>query len=165
MATTDVLITIDARTILARYGKNTSSTSPTPISRDLIHLDVQQSQAISAPGSIDLAIAASPGDDIRWRETTLSMNYEYSGILYDFVIQSGAELISRPQPFTFSRAEPLPNPNDPLNPTTQQVKSYVWQSTVLATGSVTYTFRFMILDNKGAKQGFYTWDPSIIIKD
>jgi nematocidal protein AidA len=127
----DVLITIDAKAIVDKYGRNTHSNSLAGVDRSLIHLDAKQSQVVSAPGSIDLAVAARPGDTIRWRETTLSMNTEYTGILYGFTPQAGGDLISTPQPRNFTINEPLPNMRDPLNPTMQQVKTYVWQSDIL----------------------------------
>jgi hypothetical protein len=161
----DVLITIDAKTIVDKYGKNSNSNSPTGIDRALIHLDARQSQVVSAPGTVDLAVAASPGDTIRWRETTLSMNTDYTGILYGFTLQSGGQLISPPRPLLFPLSEPLPNMQDPLNPTMQKIQSYVWQSDIMSPGRVTYTFRFMILNQKGVKLGYYTWDPVIVIQD
>lgn len=161
----NVLIAVDAETILERFGKNTDPNRPTAITNsNLIYMTTRQNQLGSSPGS-ELTINASPGDVIRWRETTLSENSEYTGILYRFNALSGGDLISQPQPLLMTRSEPLPNAKDPLNPTTQNIKSYFWNCTVLETGSVTYNFSFMILNAKGEKQGYYYWDPFIHIKD
>ena len=162
----DVLIAIDAETIIKRFGKNTDPNRPTFVndSSKLIYMTTRQDHIIGSPGS-ELTIKASPDDIIRWRETTMSLNSKYTGILYKFDATSGSDLIDTPEPKSVVISEPLPNNHDPLNPTTQKINSFYWQCTVLETGSVTYHFSFMILDRSGAKQGYYYWDPYINIQD
>ncbi|MFD8530506.1 inclusion body family protein [Streptosporangium canum] len=162
----NVLIAIDAETILGKYGKNTDPNSPAsiPDSSSLIYMTTRQNQLGSTPGS-ELTINASPMDIIRWRETTLSLNSEYTSVLYRFNALSGQGLISTPVPRSVVLNEPQPSSQDPLNPTTQKINSYYWESEVLDTGTVTYNFSFMILNHKGEKQGYYYWDPYINIQD
>ncbi|MEW1847670.1 inclusion body family protein [Nonomuraea angiospora] len=161
----NVLIAIDAETILERFGKNTDPDRPTsiPDSSNLIYMTTRQNQLGSTPGS-ELTVNASPMDIIRWRETTLSLNSEYTGILYRFNTLAGKDLISAPAPRSVVLSEPQPNGQDPLNPTTQKISSYYWECEVLDTGTVTYNFSFMILNRKGEKQGYYCWDPFINIQ-
>ncbi|MER6002857.1 inclusion body family protein [Nonomuraea angiospora] len=161
----NVLIAIDAETILGRFGKNTDPNGPTsiPDSSNLIYMTTRQNQLGGAPGS-ELTINAAPMDIIRWRETTLSLNSEYTGILYRFNTLAGQDLISTPVPRSVMLSEPQPNSQDPLNPTTQKINSYYWECEVLDTGTVTYNFSFMILNHKGEKQGYYCWDPFINIQ-
>ncbi|MEU4766467.1 inclusion body family protein [Actinosynnema sp. NPDC023794] len=162
----NVLIVIDAETIIERYGKNSDPDRPTliPDSSSLIYMTTRQDHIIGSPGS-ELTVKASPDDIIRWRETTLSLNSRYTSVLYKFDASSGANLIDTPEAKSVVVSEPLPNSHDPLHPTTQKINSFYWQCTVLETGSVTYHFSFMILDHTGAKQGYYYWDPFISIQD
>jgi hypothetical protein len=161
----DVLIAIDAETIIKNYGKNTDPDSPTKISDSdkLIYMTTRQDHIIGSPGS-ELTIKASPNDIIRWRETTASLNSEYATLLYKFKATAGSDLIDTPQPEATTVAEPVVN-GDPLNPTIQDVNTFYWQCTVKKRGSVTYHFSFMILDHLGEKQGYYYWDPFINIQN
>ena len=58
-----------------------------------------------------------------------------------------------------------PDPADPVHPKAQTISDYFWESTVLAAGSVTYAFNFMIVGRDGAVKGYYFWDPFITIGD
>lgn len=162
--TIDVLITIDAKEIIANLHGNSDPKSPVN-AHAYVHMDVQQSDAESGQGTAELTVSATVGDTIRWRETTLSLNFEYTGILYEFHPWEGSELITKPAPLILTQQEPLPKPGDPLNPDKQTVKNYVWQSTAQESGKVTYTFNFMIIDKHFNKIGYYSWDPYIDIKD
>ena len=57
----------------------------------------------------------------------------------------------------------LPDPTDPTVPKTQVIKSYFWNTTVLAPGDTTYHFKFIVLDRNGNVQGYFWWDPYIHI--
>jgi hypothetical protein len=161
----DVLIAIDAESIIKKYGTNTDSDMPTYISSDneLIYMTTRKDHIDGSPGS-ELKIKASPGDVIRWRETTMSLNAHFTSILYKFDASSGASLIKKPEPVTVNANEPLPNAENPLKPGTQKISVFFWECTVLQSGSVTYHFSFMILDNSGQIQGYYYWDPFINIQ-
>ena len=87
----NVLIVIDAETIIENYGKNSDPDRPTaiPDSSDLIYMTARQDHIVGSPGS-ELTVKASPDDIIRWRETTLSLNSKYTSVLYKFDASSGA---------------------------------------------------------------------------
>ncbi|MDF5756331.1 inclusion body family protein [Spongiactinospora sp. TRM90649] len=161
----NVLIAIDAETILEQIGKNSDPNSPAYVSdsSNLIYMTTRQNQLGSSPGS-ELTVNASPMDVIRWRETTLSLNSNYTSVLYRFDASSGGDLISTPEPRLVHINQPLPGKGDPLEITTQNVYTYYWECDVLDTGSVTYHFRFVILNSKGEKLGYYYWDPFINIR-
>jgi nematocidal protein AidA len=162
----DVLIVIDAETTLSTYGPNGDSKNPTQITNsNLIYMITKQAEVVSGNAGNELNISAETLDVIRWRETTLSLNADYDAILYSFVAAAGGTLISTPEPLLVTVSTPLPNPADPLHPTTQTVQSYFWSCTVLNQGDVTYNFKFMIVDRHGAVQGYYSWDPFIHITD
>jgi hypothetical protein len=162
----DVLIAIDADTILKTYGPNIDSAHPVQVSNaGLIFMLTKQANALSGEAGTELNLSAQTMDVIRWRETTMSLNSAYTGILYAFVPTAGGNLISTPTPLEADVTEPLPDPSNPAVPKTQTVKSYFWNSTVLAAGQVTYHFQFLICDRNGAVQGYYWWDPYITISN
>ena len=162
----DVLIAIDAETIIAQFGKNTDPNNPVAVTNaNLIFMIAKQADEVTGSAGNELKIAARTLDTIRWRETTLSLNADYDAILYAFDATSGGDLISPPVPLLAQVKTPLPNPRDPTHPTSQTIESYFWNCTVLNAGDVTYHFRFMIVDRDNSVQGFYWWDPFIHITD
>lgn len=162
----DVLVAVDADTIISKYGTNTDANNPVQITdSSLIFMITKQADAVSGNAGNELKIGAKTLDTIRWRETSLSLNAAYSALLYKFVASSGGDLISPPIPLLVEVKTPLPDPSNPTTPKTQTIESYFWNSTVLKAGSVTYHFNFMILDRTGAVQGYCWWDPFIRITD
>ncbi|MDQ1255176.1 MAG: nematocidal protein AidA [Euryarchaeota archaeon] len=163
MATIDILVSIDTETILNTYGHSLDPQNPVlvPNNPNLIYMIVKNDSAVSGQAAAELNIRAETMDTIRWRATSLSLNSDSEVILISY---SGAPaLISQPQPLIATVNCPLPNPNDPNNPTTQTIKSYFFNSTVLDPGVVTYHFVFLIIDRHGTKKGYYHWDPFITI--
>lgn len=159
----DVLIVIDAETILRTYGTNTDPTKPAQIAGERVYMITKKADVISGNAGSELKIAARTLDVVRWRETSLSLNADYDAILYKFVVGSGGTLISPPEAMEVNVNTPLPDPANPLHPKTQTIKSYFWSSTVLGAGDVAYHFMFMIVDRDGKVKGYYSWDPYIHI--
>ncbi|WP_456442558.1 inclusion body family protein [Psychroserpens sp.] len=162
----DVLIAIDAETILQTYGTNNTPNAPVQVTAtNLIYMITKQKDALSGNAGNELQIAAQTMDVIRWRETSLSMDAAYTGILYEFEATAGGDLISPPIPLVAEVQVPLPDPSNPTVPKTQKIESYFWNSTVLKPGDVTYHFKFIVCDRTGAIQGYFWWDPFIHITD
>lgn len=162
----DVLIAIDAATIVSKFGTSKDPKNPVQVTDpSLIYMITKQSDIVSGNAGNELNLQADTEDVIRWRETSLSLNGDYVGILYAFQETAGANLISPPVPLEAKVKVPLPNPADPLHPGTQEVENYFWESTVLNPGNVTYHFSFMIVDRHGNVAGYYWWDPFITISD
>lgn len=162
----DVLVAVDAETIINKFGKNTDPNNPTQITDPkLIFMITKSADAVSGNAGNELKIAAKTLDVIRWRETSLSLNAVYSALLYKFVATSGGNLISPPFPLLAKDQTPLPDPSNPTVPKTQTIETYFWNCTVLEPGEVTYHFSFMIVDRSGNIQGYYWWDPYIQITD
>lgn len=162
----DVLIVLDAETIVARYGLSTDPQNPLQVTdANLIYMITNQANAVSGNAGNELNLAARTMDVIRWRETTLSLNADYQGILYKFVATAGDDLISPPVPLLAKVNTPLPNPADPTHPNTQLIEDYFWSSTVLQPGDVTYHFSFMVVDRDSNVLGYFWWDPFLHITD
>jgi nematocidal protein AidA len=160
MAEIDVLVTFDAETIYHNYGGNTDSGNPVSVSNDLIYMVTAQDDALNGNGGGELTIYAQTEDTIRWREATPSP--DYSAILYRFTTDSTG-LITPPVALEAPVTVPLPDPDNPTVPLTQTIQDYFWNSTVIAPGSVTYHFAFMLVSRHGDVLGYYQWDPFISI--
>ncbi|WP_353189227.1 inclusion body family protein [Pandoraea pnomenusa] len=164
-AITDVLVSIDTKTIVDRYGKNSSMSNPPMIDFKHVFMIVTQGNVVSGQAGGELDVAATVGDVIRWRECSLSLGFEQSCIFYKFVGNQGNELISPPSPREAEVIIPVPNPPDPTKPKKQQCSNYFWSCETLKTGRVTYHFQFMVLDRGGNLCGCYQWDPFITIRN
>jgi len=162
-----VLIAIDAETIATSLGTNTDPQNPAKVTDPtLIWMITKNADAVSGNAGNELNLKAETEDVIRWRETTLSLNSDYTALLYKFVQTAGdADLLSPPQPLLAKAKVPLPNPSNPLQPGSQEIESYFWETTVLNPGSVTYNFYFMVVGRDGTVVGYYSWDPYITISD
>jgi len=163
----DVLIAIDTESIINDYGTNTDPNNPTQVdtSKNYIYMIVRSDEAVSGNAGAELTIAAKTLDVIRWRETSPTLNATYSTILYEFDSPNSDGLITTPQPIVVEINTPLPVASDPLHPSTQTIKDYFWNCTVEKAGSVTYHFKFMIVDRDNNIQGYFWWDPFIQITD
>ena len=159
----DILFAIDAETLVKDYPPGTAE-SPTSVDKPLIYLLVRSGNAVFGQASKELKINARTLDVIRWRETTLSLNSAYYGLLYKFFALRGDNLLSSPVPLVAEVQSPLPDPSNPTKPKTQTLHNYFWTSTVLKPGEVTYAFNFMVLDRDDNIHGYYFWDPFIAIK-
>ncbi|MFP3244346.1 MAG: inclusion body family protein [Paraburkholderia sp.] len=161
---TDVLVSIDTTTILNRYGKNNNLSNPPLIDFKHIFMIVTQNNVVSGQAGGELDVAATVGDVIRWRETSLSLGFEQTCIFYKFIGNQGNDLISPPSPRAAEVTIPVPNPSDPTKPNKQTVSNYFWSCETLKSGRVTYHFQFMILDRSGNLCGCYQWYPFITIR-
>lgn len=157
----DILMAVDADTIVSRYGAGTAAT-PASIDESMIYLIVRGDQGMFGQGTGELKVAARTLDTLRWRETSLTLNATYSAILYLYQVKGGqTDILSTPEPVVAEVNTPLPNPGDLLHPSTQTVNNYFWTAQAVAPGEVTYTFSFMIVDRDNVVQGYYSWDPFI----
>ena len=162
----NVLIAIDSDTILKTYGPNTDPNNPKQIAASsLIYMITEQDNAMKGQAGTELMVKGVPGDVIRWRETTLSLDPNTDVLLYKFVTSSASapKLFSTPRPMTPDTIIALPNEDNLLKPITEQITTYYWTSDLLKVGDVTYHFNFMILDAQGKVKGYYWWDPYIHI--
>lgn len=159
MAEIDIQMTFDAVTIFNTYKGNSDPNNPVEISANFVYMVTNQGNVVTGEGGGELNVSAQTDDVLRWREATL--NPEYSVLLYAFTPQTG--LISPPQPLQSTITVPVPNAGNPLQPGRQTIQDYFWESTVLNPGTLTYHFRFMIVNRAGAELGYYSWDPFITI--
>jgi hypothetical protein len=158
--TFDIQVTFDAETILQKYGTNTDPNNPVQVDASYVYMVVAAPAALSGNGGGELRLVAQTDDTIRWRESTPGVDLQT--ILYAFSPLNNG-IISNPQLFLSNVTVPVPNPNNPLEPTTQTIQDYFWNSLAQAPGQVTYHFNFMIVDRHGNTQGYYAWDPFITI--
>ncbi len=151
--------------------------NPTNSLNEFVHLRVKDANGISGQGGAELNFKGEVGDNVRWRATSLSGNFEKSVILYDFAVlgeSGGAELsepklhggVKKGKALTTKIMTPIQSQERPL-PTELIVTPYNFlESTLEAAGQLTYTFSFQVNDSgSGDLIGYGVWDPYITIED
>jgi hypothetical protein len=161
----EVLCVFDAASLVKNFPPSQDPNNPTGGVNPCIYMVTYAPDAGSdSQAGAELNLLAHTGDDIRWRTTTVDGGAVFSVIFYSFAATGGGNLISAPQPLIITEQVPLPNPQNPTQPTMQTIQDYIWSSTVLAQGNVTYHFSFALFNSSdGSLVGYYSWDPYITI--
>ena len=167
--TIDILCTIDAETLvdMVKEGKIAAGSieSPTSLgswgSSDLyIYMITEKNFVVNNQAKSELKISTRIGDNVRWKIDCPSNSQ--SCILYSFRAGQGAELLTPPQLMDLHEIKYI---NDQATTIKEvHVEDSVWQSTVVNTGDVQYSWSFQLVDNTNGKViGYFTWDPFISI--
>ena len=166
---TDILIVIDAESIMERYQGQPAGTAdrPTFIGTDtnLVYMFVRSDEVVSGQATSDLNVHIEPNSIVRWRATSLTMNTRYNATLSSCRITQGQSLISTPTPITATVYVAIPQLGGGAVTGTskQSVNDFFFQAIGNGSGQVTYTFTFAITDNDGNVRGYFQWDPHLSI--
>lgn len=175
MATIDILCVVDANFLVANVTPGTLS-NPTSIgsyasSDTYIFMIADGQYASNNQGQSELTVSASVGDTLRWTITDPStgligdqQSHSYSCILYGFSSGTANGVITTP---ACNSTPALMYYNSTIDPATPAAAAYMcaaWTSSVIATGSVQYSWNFQVIDNtSGNVVGYYCWDPFISV--
>lgn len=160
----DVLASFDAYTIVNNYQNASKDPDrPTFVDNSLIYMTTRQDRIIGQSGA-ELNVKARVGDVIRWRETELSLGFEYDALFYRFVTNE-TRLITPPQVIVSPVTVLVPQMGHEGQPVfdKQTIQDHYWQCTIVNTGHVTYHFYFGIYES-GSLLGYFQWDPFITIE-
>jgi hypothetical protein len=186
MAIIDVLIVVEATSILRNFGGNDAlKTGKYFQLQNQPGVRAQEGEGIGyiymvtnwmnaqGEGGSELDVFTNPGDTIRWRMTTLGKDNPYQCYITGFVLNSGQNNITPPVP----KCEPITVMDiDPTSPglnrvIPRQANDFYWESTVINKQPVTYHTHFLIFGggggggggggDDGGCHGGYQWDPFI----
>lgn len=165
--TIDVLVTIDADYLIAHPG-DVGGAVAMLVSRDAVD---KQASGNTGEGGDELWIDVNPGDNIRWRATTLSRNFDRVALITN--VQQGNPHQGGDYPGSMSTPISYNIPNIPvpyldkgaLHGIAKTDVTYTfWQSTALNAGKLWYTVTFVLLDRNLNQIGpNYSWDPYITV--
>lgn len=165
--TVDVLLIVDAD--LLRQTNNVEKSVSLVTQRSQV--DPNATDPTEQDGGYELWIDVKKGDNIRWRATTLSRNFDTSAVItnvYKGNPQNGntgdiapPELQNYPEvrvPFVQSAGNP---PTFGYSPATVTF----WQTNARKEGKVWYVIEFYLLDQqaKPLNSSPYSWDPYITV--
>ncbi|WP_176060569.1 AidA/PixA family protein [Paraburkholderia sp. BCC1876] len=160
----DVLVIVDAATLLAAHpDASLDADAPTPI--DGRHVYVMNAGDAQQIGRNDSRIAArlSAGDELHLRESAMSLRAEESVVFYRFALADEG-VITPLEAVAHHATLSVPNPDDLLQPKTQQIGGHYWRSEVLATGSTTCAADFIVVGNDEKVRGYFRWEIGIDIE-
>jgi hypothetical protein len=166
--TIDVLVNIDADYLLAHPGDVGGAISML-VTRDAVD---SHASGNTGEGGNELWIDVKPGDNIRWRATTLSRNFDRIALIKD--VESGDPhqggdyqgTMTKPITFNVPGVVLYLNKAAPGGVSKTDVTYSLWQSTAQNQGKLWYTITFALYDRDLNQIGpNYTWDPYITVND
>lgn len=166
--TIDVLVNVDADYLL-EHPNDVGGAISMLVTRDAID---SQASGNTGEGGNELWFDVKPGDNIRWRATTLSRNFDRIALIKD--VESGDPhqggdykgTMSKPTSFNIPGVVPYLNKAAVGGISKTDVIYTMWQSTALNPGKLWYTITFVLLDRDLNQIGQpHTWDPYITINN
>lgn len=177
MSTINIVVCIDAQTIVSSFSPGTYS-NPTAIPHEYIYM-VTQPQFVTSTNpttmaTADLNISCNVGDNVRWSVATLYEEMAMYALPYQIETFAGTNVMSTPEPLLMQPTEPImtvPIPAAGPAYTGQVQYDYVMQATILNnSGSAPdqYKFYFEVVEMNGQSNqlttvGYYCWDPTITV--
>lgn len=149
----DVLVAIDAKSIVQSLGHNDSASNPSIV--DNTHVAITGTGQSAKDNNLSFHFA----DLIFWRGSAIGRGYACA--IYDFFYTG--DVITRPQLESFPGITLTPNPESPNAPTVNHVKLWNWKSNAATTGQMSCGIRFVVFDAEGQKMGYYQYNGSITV--
>lgn len=166
--TIDVLVNVDADYLLA-HPKDVGGAIAMLVTRGAVDSHAN-TNAGEGEGGNELWFDVNPGDNIRWRATTLSRNFDRIALIKDIEIgdpHQGGDYqgtISKPNSFNIPGVVPYLNKAAPGGISKTDVMYTMWQSTALSAGKLWYKIYFVLLDRDLNQIGpTNTWDPYVTV--
>ena len=164
--TIDVLVTVDADYLIAT--NDVAGSIAMLVNRDKVD---SQASGNSLDGGDELWIDVNPGDNIRWRATTLSRNFDRVALITNVQQgnpnQGGTYLGSMSTPISYNiPGIPVPylDKGAAHGISKTDVTYTFWQATAENAGKLWYTITFILLDRNLNQIGTtHTWDPYITV--
>ncbi|SDS99856.1 AidA/PixA family protein [Pseudomonas granadensis] len=169
--TIDVLIAVDADYLIANPNALVANAVSMLVNRDAID---SQASGIYADGGYELWIDVKPGDNVRWRATTLSRNFDRVALITGIKQTSNPSndpketgSISTPTSYNIPHI-PVPylEKSAPHGIGKTDVTYTFWQAVAEDGGKLAYQITFVLLDRDLNQIGEpHTWDPFITVND
>ena len=167
--TIDVLVNVDADYLLA-HPNDVGGAISMLVTRDAVD---SHASGNTGEGGNELWIDVKPGDNIRWRATTLSRNFDRIALIVD--VQNGDPhkggnyqgTMSTPISYNIPGI-PVPylDKNAPGGIAKTDVTYTFWQAIAENPGKLWYTITFVLLDRNLNQIGpNYTWDPYVTVNN
>ncbi|MDN7183359.1 inclusion body family protein [Caballeronia sp. SEWSISQ10-4 2] len=158
----DVLVIVDAATLLSRYpGVGLSADTPTSIDGELIYVMAAGHVELLGRNDSHLDLIVPVGDDIHVRGNALALSGEHGVLFYDITLLD-TDIVSA---FRLDQVHgltvPIPRADNLLQPDNQSVDDHFWRTQVLAHGTAACDLYFMVLDRGCTILGYFRWNLQI----
>jgi hypothetical protein len=158
----DVLVVVDAETLLARYpDANHSPDSPISIEGEFMHILTAGHGESLGRNDSQLHLNANLGDFVHIRGTTLALRGEHIALFYG-ITQSNTRVMSPAALVVRDNLNlPVPNADSPLQLDKQNAQDHFWRCQLLTHGIELSELCFMIVNQSCAVQGYFRWNLEI----
>ncbi|CAN7342545.1 inclusion body family protein [Trinickia sp. LjRoot230] len=155
MSIANIAVIVDSQFVINTYGTNTALNPGVPGFHENIYVTVRGERVEQGNASGYLVMKAKEEgetdvDLLRWRMQDISLGSNNQCLITKFNFVAGGTLLTAPEQKRLSLG-------------TGNGHDCFWQSEILEQGRVQYYLNFMIVNNQGRVQGFYTYDPLIDI--
>jgi len=160
-AATNVLLIVDAETVLSHYPEPSQAPDePTPIGDGFIFA-LGGAHLMSDGNSRHLKLRADNGQTFHIRSRDIALLAEHSVVFYQ-LIAGDTGVLSTPQLIVNSdQRQPVLNKEDLTQPISQNADDHFWQCRPLAAGIGSCELRFMLVDSECKVLGYYSWKADI----
>lgn len=166
--TIDVLVNVDADYLIA-HPNDVGGAISMLVTRDAVDPNASGN---TGEGGDELWIDVKPGDNIRWRATTLSRNFDRIALIKNVQSgdphQGGDYKGTMSTPLTYNIPGVVPYLNKAANGgiSKTDVIYSMWQATAENPGKLWYQITFVLLDRDLNQLGpQHTWDPYITVNN
>ncbi|MCU1750572.1 inclusion body family protein [Pseudomonas sp. 6D_7.1_Bac1] len=159
---TNVLLIVDAETLLTRYPKpSLDPQNPTVIEDGFIFtVGATQGPTPAAKGTC-LELAENSAKTFHLRGRTVGLHAEHSVVFYDLSV-GDARVLSQPQLVVHNGLTlPAPNPETPTEPVAVKADDHYWHCQQLSTGVEQCELSFMLVNSSCEALGYFSWTVGV----
>jgi len=159
---TNVLLIIDAETLLTRYPKpSLDPQKPTVIEDGFIFTFGASLGTTPTSKSPCLELPASSTKTFHIRGRTVGLHAEHSVVFYNLTV-GDAGVFSKPHLVVHNdQTLPAPNPESPTEPLPVKADDHYWHCQQLSTGVEQCELSFMLVNSSCEVLGYFSWTVGV----
>ncbi|APC15531.1 hypothetical protein BLL42_07245 [Pseudomonas frederiksbergensis] len=159
---TNVLLIVDAETLLTRYPQpSLDPLHPTVIEDGFIFTFGAAQGTTPATKGTCLELAANAAKTFHLRGRTVGLHAEHSVVFYDLSVGS-AGVFAKPHLVVHNgQTLPAPNPDTPTEPIAVKADDYYWHCQQLSTGIEQCELSFMLVNSNCETLGYFSWTVGV----
>lgn len=159
-----LLVILDSESLLARYPEpSQSANNPTIVDSQLIYGLCARAPKLIAQNKGNLQLNMTSGETLHLRGQTLALRAEQSLLFYAVSSSTGGVLSMAKLVLHDNLSRPSQNPNDLLQPISQNASDYYWELQVQGSGVEHCQLDFMLVDQSCSVLGYFRWDCEVEI--
>ena len=154
----NVLLIIDAESVLARYPTpSTDASKPTLMTDGLVFFVTGNSSKEIAINDSNITLPVDIGRGIHFRGRSVSLIAEHSVVLYGMTVANNTILTAPTLEVHPGLTVPAPDPANPTKPGSHKADDHYWSCTPKAPGIAECGLSFMLVNQQCEAVGYFHW--------